>query len=133
MLAVVPLDHRVLVLVFHTVMTAGRDQQRRAAGLEAHLGGQGQAGPVGPVEQPDHFWQFGHDGTIRGESAAGRRENATPFVKSMLCAGRGPARLGGQGAGLALAGPLREAWRRPWARTAEVTSRQTRRLRNSRT
>ena|SRR6185312_1971969 len=115
MLAVVPLDHRILVRVLHAVMTAGRDQQRRAAGLEAHLGGQGQAGPVGSVEQSDHFWQFGHDGTIRGESAAGRWENATPFVK--LCpvpAGDPHGLWCGAGGGLALAGPLREAWRRPW-------------------
>src|ERR1700683_1388093 len=56
-------------------MAAGRDQQRRAARLEAHLGGEGQAGPVGPVKQPDHFWQAGHGGTIRGKSAG---EAGTP-------------------------------------------------------
>ena len=93
MLAVVPLDHPVLVRVLHAVMAAGRDQQRRAAGLEAHLSRQGQAGPVGPVEQSDHFWQVGHDGTIRGESAAGRWD-ATPFGQIMPWASLGPARLG---------------------------------------
>ena len=92
-LAVVPLDQPVLVLALHAVMAAGRDQQRRAAGLEAHLGGEGQAGPVGPVEQPDHFWQAGHGGTIRGKSAGGGG-NATPFGQIMPCAGLGPARLG---------------------------------------
>ena len=60
--------------------------------LEAHLGGQGQAGPVGPVEQPDYFWQAGHGGTIRGESVAGGG-NASPFGQIMPCAGSGPARL----------------------------------------
>jgi hypothetical protein len=33
------------------------------------------AGPVGPVEQPHHFWQAGHGGTIRGKSAG---EAGTP-------------------------------------------------------
>jgi hypothetical protein len=115
MLAVVPLDHPVLVLVFHAVMAAGRDQQRRAAGLEAHLGGQGQAGPVGPVEQSDHFWQFGHDGTIRGESAAGVGKRNPVWSNYARCRpGTRTACGAAQGAGLALAGPLREAWRRPW-------------------
>jgi hypothetical protein len=56
-----------------------------------------QAGPVGPVEQPDHFWQAGHGGTIRGKSA-GRGGNATPFGQIMPGAGLGPARLGRQAA-----------------------------------
>ena len=84
-LAVVPLDRPVLVLVLHAVMAAGRDQQRHAAGLEAHLGGEGQAGPVGPVEQPDHFWQAGHGGTIRGKSARGRRERHPVWSNYALC------------------------------------------------
>ncbi len=57
-----------------------------------YIGRQGQAGPVGPVEQPDHFWQAGHGGTIRGKSAGGGG-NATPSGQIMPCAGLGPARL----------------------------------------
>ena len=86
---------------------ARQARERLPVGLGAQLGRQGQAGPVGPVEQPDHFWQAGHGGTIRGKSAGGGG-NATPFGQIMPCAGLGPARLvvthrGGIGAGRAVA------------------------------
>jgi hypothetical protein len=54
-------------------LLARQAREQLLVGLGAHLGGQGQASPVGPVEQPDHFWQAGHGGTIRGESVAGGR------------------------------------------------------------
>ena len=74
-------------------LLARQARERLPVGLGAQLGRQGQAGPVGPVKQPDHFWQAGHGGTIRGKSA-GEGGNATPFGQIMPCAGLGPARLG---------------------------------------
>ena len=94
---------------------ARQARERLPVGLGAQLGRQGQAGPVGPVEQPDHFWQAGHGGTIRGKSLAGRRERHPVWSTYARCRpGTRTACGDAQGAGLALAGPLREAWRRPW-------------------
>src|SRR6202012_4775914 len=47
----------------------GRVRRGLPAALGRGPGRQGQAGPVGPVKQPDQFWQAGHGGTIRGKSA----------------------------------------------------------------
>src|SRR6185312_14781655 len=58
---------------------ARQARERLPVGLGAQLGRQGQAGPVGPVKQPDHFWQAGHGGTIRGKSAG---KAGTPPVRS---------------------------------------------------
>src|SRR5208282_2995112 len=94
---------------------ARRARERLPVGLGAQLGRQGQAGPVGPVEQPDHFWQAGHGGTIRGKSAGGRRERHPVWSDYARCRlGTRTACGDAQGAGWALAGPLRGAWRRPW-------------------
>jgi hypothetical protein len=66
---------------------------RLPAGLGAQPGRHGQAGPAGPVEQPDHFWQAGHGGTIRGKSAPGETGTPPRLLQIMLCAGLRPARL----------------------------------------
>ena len=78
------------------------------------------------------MWQAGHGGTIQGKSAGGGG-NATPFGQIMpLCRpGTRTACGDGQGAGLALAGPLREPSVGRGGHPAEVTSWQTLRLRNS--
>ena len=73
----------------------------------------GTSGSSRPVEQPDHFWQAGHGGTIRGKSAG---EAGTPPRLVRLCPEppRDPHGLWRRtGGGPALAGPLRDAWRRP--------------------
>jgi len=97
----VPLGVRLLLHVRHAGGSGAEPQQPHplcpdrvfpAAGqvtvlFEAHLGGQGQAGPVGPVEQPDYFWQASHD----APSEASRwREAGTPARLVKLCPG--PAR-----------------------------------------
>ena len=64
---------------------ARQARERLPVGLGAQLGRQGQAGPVGPVKQPDHFWQAGHGGTIRGKSLAGRRERHPVWSNYALC------------------------------------------------
>jgi hypothetical protein len=63
-------------------LLARQARERLPVGLGAQLGRQGQVGPVGPVEQPDHFWQAGHGGAIRDKSA-GRGGNATPFGQEL--------------------------------------------------
>ena len=91
-------------------LVARQARERLLVGLGAQLGRQGQAGPVGPVEQPDHFWQADHGGTIRGKSAPGRRERHPVWSDYALCRpGTRTACGDARGAGLALAGPLREA------------------------
>ena len=104
----------VLLLLRPAVIPAGPPLARQARELPvvlgAQLGRQGQAGPVGPVEQPDHVRQVGHDGTIRGKSAPGRRERHPVWSNYALCRlGTRTACDGAQGAGLALAGPWRQA------------------------
>ena len=92
----VPLGVRLLLRVRHAGRSGAEphpphrlrpDRVFPAAGqvtvlFEAHLGGQGQAGPVGPVEQPDYFWQASHD----APSEASRwREAGTPARLVKLC------------------------------------------------
>ena len=92
----VPLGVRLLLHVRHAGRSGAEphpphrlrpDRVLPAAGqvtvlFEAHLGGQGQAGPVGPVEQPDYFWQASHD----APSEASRwREAGTPARLVKLC------------------------------------------------
>jgi hypothetical protein len=87
-----------------------RERERLPVGLGALPGRQGQAGPVGLVEEPDYFWQAGHGGTIGGKSAPGRRERHPVWSNYALCRpGTRTACGDARGAGLALAGPWRKA------------------------